>query len=272
MRLNRVEESAPLGTEFHFYPIGDVHRGSLSCDIGNFRRTVKTIAEDEYARWLGMGDLVESIAPDDKRWSPKGVEQAAKDQQEAISDWYVEALCEMLAPIMDKCWGIADGNHEDKFNARYFTNINKRVLHEFGRDDLYGEWACATNVRFEDENNHRCSLKVYQQHGWQAGRKDGAKVNSLEDLTGHIVGCDIYLVAHSHSRFIHPYTKLRFNRAWTDEEEYRCYGAHTGCFLKTYEKNVAGYGEKKGYPPVSIGTVKFNIRTTEKGVDIEGVI
>ena len=272
MRLNRVTERAPTGTEFHFVPLGDVHAGSLSCDYAHFLKVRQQIAEDEYARWIGMGDLVEAIAPDDKRWNPKGVEQGAKDEQEAIGDWYVEKLCDMVGPIMDKCWGLADGNHEDKFNARYFTNINKRVLHEFARDDLYGEWVCGTNVRFEDDNNHRCYLKVYQQHGWQAGRKDGAKVNSLADLTGQILGFDIYLVAHSHSRFIHPYAKLTANRAWNNEVAYDCYGAHTGAFLKTYQMNTAGYGEKKGYPPVSIGPVQFNITTSETGVKIRGLI
>uniref|UniRef100_A0A6M3KCI3 Calcineurin-like phosphoesterase n=1 Tax=viral metagenome TaxID=1070528 RepID=A0A6M3KCI3_9ZZZZ len=272
MRLNKVQETAPLGTTFRFVPLGDFHLGSLSCDEGTLRRTIQDIADDPLARWIGMGDLLESIAPDDKRWNPKAVLPEAKQEQAAIGDWYVEKLCSILDPIMDKCWGLCDGNHEDAFNKRYFTNINKRVLHEYGLEDLYGEWACATKVQFEDDNNHRRVLKFFQQHGWQAGRKKGAKINSLEDLCGYMEGCHIYLVAHSHERFVVPFTALGFNQQWTDFEVYDCYGAHTGSFLKTYQKDVVCYGEKRGYRPTSLGTVEFKVTTGQTGVKVRAVI
>lgn len=272
MEILRVLEKAKVGSTFRFVPIGDAHLGSLSSDVGHLRRTIDDIASDPMARWLGMGDLVESIAPDDKRWNPKAVESDAKDKQERIGDWYVNKVAEVFAPIMDKCWGMCDGNHEDRFGARYFTNLTLRVLEKFGKESLYGGWACATNVRFEDDNNHRCSLKVFNQHGWQAGRKDGALINSLEDLMGWMVGCDIYLVAHSHKRLMKVGTKLGFNQKWDNFEVYDTYAAHTGSFLKTYQKGVVGYGEKKGYPPTSLGPIEFRITTSEKGVKVVGLL
>lgn len=272
MRLNTVRESCSLGQRFVLYPLGDIHLGSANCDKKRLARTIESIKSNPNARWLGMGDIVESIAPDDKRWAPDDVDaDMTLLRQKEIADYYKDKIAELFAPIIDKCWGVCDGNHEDRFNSRYFTNLHKRVLQKLGREDLYGEWSCVTRVVFEDASNHRSALRVYQQHGWQAGRKKGAKVNNLDDLMGYIEGCHIYLVAHSHERIITTKTKLGTNPSFTDLKAYDAYGAHTGSYLRTYQLGKVGYAEKKSFPPTSLGGVWFNVTPTAKGVEIEGV-
>jgi len=283
MRLKKRREQCTLGQKFEFIPLGDAHMGSANCDRKRLDATIARIADNPDARWVGMGDLVESIAPDDFRWNPTDVAKdfTKPEQSVRIADTYVNRLATVLEPIMDKCWGINDGNHEDKFNKRYYTNINMRVLEKLGyaytnktgdtSSDLYGEWCSMTKVTFEDHNCHRSTLPIYQQHGWQAGRKKGGKVNGLDDLMGYIVGCRIYLVAHSHERIITTKTLLSASQKWDKLKAYDCYGAHTGSYLRTYELNKVGYGEQKSFPPTSIGPIYFNLTPTEKGVDIEGV-
>jgi len=283
VRLPKRRERCSMGQEFEFIPLGDAHMGSANCDRKRLDETIRRIADNPDARWVGMGDLVESIAPDDFRWNPKDIAQDIEqpDQAARISDVYVNRLAQVLEPIIDKCWSLNDGNHEDKFNTRYFTNINLRVLEKLGKtmvDDwgdtfspLYGEWCSMTRVTFEDKNHHRSTLPIYQQHGWQAGRKKGAKVNNLDDLMGYVVGCRIYLVAHSHERLMTTKTLLSANQKWDGLKAYDCYGAHTGSYLRTYQLNKVGYAEKKSFPPTSLGPISFNVTPTRDGVEIEGV-
>jgi hypothetical protein len=278
MRLLTRHEFYRPGQTFRFYPISDAHEGSSNSDTRALERTVGTVADDPDARCVFVGDLVESIAPDDKRWNVDDVDRDCTDWQARVADWYAAKLANRMRPVIDKCWCVTDGNHEERFNTKYFTNLNLRALEKLGKttDDgrdstLYGGWSCITRVVFEDGNQHRCSLKVYQQHGWQSGRKKGAKINGLDDLMGYVEGCHIYLVAHSHDRLLTTKTRLGTNPSFTNLRAYDAYGAHTGSFLRTYQLNKVGYGERKGYPPTSIGPIYFNVTPTTDGVVIEGV-
>jgi hypothetical protein len=264
--------------------------GSANCDYGDLAKTIRRIADDPQARWLGMGDMVESIAPDDPRWNPAdvtldldGLTRAEREEEKyhwlrRTGDWYVAKLAQTIAPIIDKCWGMNDGNHEDKFGAKYHTNLTLRVLEKLGKTDalgrdshLYGEWASITRVVFEDDNQHRRQLRVFQQHGWQAGRKDGAAINGLDDLMGWCEACHIYLVAHSHKRLMKTFTKLDTNPKFTALKAYDAFGAHTGSFLKTYQQDKVGYGERKGYRPNSFGPIEFRITPTKEGLKVRGI-
>jgi hypothetical protein len=278
LRLRTVTEPFSFGQVFELIPLGDSHLGSANCDIKALRKWVKRVEDNPDARWVGMGDLVESIAPDDPRWNPKDVDPAISlDDQAEIAIWYADKILEIFGSIMDKCWSLNDGNHEDKFNAKYHCNLYKSVCRQagipLGENQLYQEWASGTRIVFEDKHQHRRSLKIYQQHGWQSGRKDGAKINGLDDLIACHTGYDIYLVAHSHSRLLKTKASLTANNTFDDLEVPEVYAAHTASFLRTYQLNKVGYGEKKAYPATSIKPVRFTLTPTrDNGVEIEGTL
>ena len=277
MRLRTVRESYRAGQVFEFIPLGDSHLGSANSDEKALQKWIDRIHDNPLARWIGTGDLVESVAPDDPRWNPKDVNPDIdlKDQAE-IAMWYADKLLDTFGPIMEKCWSLNDGNHEDKFNARYRCNLYKQVCrqlgYQLGPNQLYQEWCSGTRVVFEDANHHRCSLKIYQQHGWQSGRKDGAKVNGLDDLIATQEGYDIYLVAHSHSRLLKTHSALVPIQTFDDIANHEVYAGHTASFLRTYQMNKVGYGEKKGFPSVSIKPIRFTLTPTQHGVEIEGTL
>jgi predicted phosphodiesterase len=261
------------GETYTLYPIGDVHLGSANCDKTLFDQTIKAIRNDTNARWIGMGDMVESIAPNDKRWDAGGVDGAIVNlaSQSRIGDVYVEKLSDKLKPIADKCIAYGDGNHERTFNAHYYTNLSVRVLDAIGRSDCYTEWACLTRIAFEGPNEERTALKVFHQHGWQGGRMDGAKVNESRRLMAY-VDADIYLTGHSHSKFIVPNTRLGVNPSWTKVVAQTAYVCHTGSYLRTLQQDHVGYAERAGYPPTTLGGVRFVLRPTRAGVEVEGIL
>mgnify|MGYP000898299958 CR=1 FL=1 len=282
MRLHTVRERCQLGQTLTLYPLGDVHFGSANCDVGLFLDTIQAIKDDPDARWIGVGDYCEWITVKDKRWHAGGIDTryVTLENVGRLGDHYVGLMGRFFAPIIDKCWGFGDGNHESKFCDENGTDLCTRILKEAGApgevvgDDwdspLYSGWAALTRVCFEDANRHRSAVRIYSSHGWQGGRMDGAKVNQMQRLLAWI-DADIYLHGHSHSRFIVPVDRLRTNHDFTAVKADRTYVAHTGSFLKTYQKDAVSYAERAGYPPTSLGTVRFHLTPTMKGVEIEGV-
>ncbi len=261
------------GQSFHLYPLGDVHFGSANCATDLFDAVIREIRDDPDALWIGMGDMIEAIAPNDKRWQAGGIDEKVVNlaSQDRIGDVYVEKMGDKLKPIAAKCVSYASGNHEQVFDTRYYTNLSVRIMQEAGiPSDRYADWAALVRLSFE-EGNHRNTLRVFHSHGWQAGRMDGAKVNEVSRLMSYI-DADIYLQGHSHARFVIPRSRMMVNQSWTKVTEQKVYVAHTGSFLKTFEQDAAGYAERAGYPPVSLGIVKFFLHPNQNhGVRIEAM-
>jgi hypothetical protein len=262
------------GQTWTLYPLGDVHYGSANCDTNLFDETIARIKHDSTALWLGIGDMIEAIAPNDKRWDAGGIDERVVNlaSQGRIGDVYVEKLATKLEPIADKCIGYSDGNHEDAFNRHYFTNISIRVLEALGKPDLYNGWAAITRLAFEHETRKcRTALRIFSQHGWQGGRMDGAKVNESRRLMAY-VDADIYLTGHSHSKFIVPNTRLSVNPTWTKVTAQTVHVAHCGSYLRTLQQDHVGYAERAGYPPTTLGGIRFTLAPHDNGVGVEGIL
>jgi len=256
------------------YPLGDIHLGSANCDKEALWKIIADIRANPDARWIGLGDYVEWITPKDKRWHAGGIDEQIINMAnlDRIGDAYVETISTILRPIMDKCWGMGKGNHEGTFEREHHTNLTQRILQECGASgDLYTGWAAITRVKFEDDNQHRSSIRIFHSHGWQAGRMAGAKVNQLDHLMGWIEGCRIYLQGHSHDCVVKKKTMLGTNPSFSKLVAYNAYGAHCGSYLRTYQQDATGYGEEKGFPPVPIGPPTFELTPTREGVKVRSI-
>jgi hypothetical protein len=275
MRLRTVQETYEPGQTFTLYPLGDVHLGSANCDKGAFFKLVDTIRADPTARWIGMGDYCEWITVQDPRWSGGGIDKAIiadPEELDLLGDRYVTKLATVLRPIMDKCWAMGEGNHETAFQKRHPFNLVKLVLKECGADpELYTGWASITKVRFADKNSHRTAISIYHSHGWQAGRLSGAKVNQLDHMGGWIDGCRLYLQGHSHDNVVKMKAKLEASSDHHKLRAFNSFGAHTSSFLRTYQQGTAAYGEQKGYPPVPIGGIWFQMHPQREGVKMRAI-
>jgi hypothetical protein len=273
MRLNTARIPFVTGDEFVLYPIGDIHFGSANCDVKLLDEVIAEVRENPKALWIGMGDAVESIAPNDKRWHAGGVDERVVSlaNQDRIGDVYVEKLAAKLRPIASQCIAYGDGNHEASFNKHYYTNLSVRVLDAIGRPDCYTEWSCLTRIVFGHATRDRSlPVRVFHSHGWQAGRQEGGKVNESRRLLAYIEA-DVYLSGHSHSKWVVPHTRLETDVRFTKLVAHEVYTAHTGSFLRTLQQDHVGYAESAGYPPTSTGVVKFVLKPEEDKVRISAV-
>ena len=275
MRLRNVKEIYVPGETYTLYALGDIHLGSSSCDKDALFDTIAEIRKNPNARWIGMGDYMEWISVQDKRWHGGGIDKtiiADPEQLDMLGDIYVDKISTILRPIMHQCWSMGEGNHETAFQKHHPFGLVKMILKACGADeDIYTGWAAITKVQFEDKDKHRTSISIFHSHGWQAGRLSGAKVNQLDHMGGWIDGCRIYLQGHSHDNVVKMKSKLEANNDHTKLRAFNSFGAHTSSFLRTYQQDACNYGEQKGYPPVPIGGLWFELHPTREGVKSRAV-
>lgn len=274
MRLLQRDILTELGQTWTLYPISDVHLGNVNTDVQAFDNVLAEIRRDPFALWIGNGDFIEAIAPNDKRWSFGGIDEKIVNLASAdrIADVYVSKLAAKLGhpDVSRKLISYSSGNHEQRFCSTTYSDVSQRVLHEIGRSDAWCDWAGLTKLNFKDKNNHHVPVRIFHAHGWQAGRTDGAKVNQSRSLMAWI-DADIYLQGHSHSKFVIPQTRLAADQAWTKLTARTVYVCHTGSFLRTMAEGHAGYAERAGYPPTTLGCIKFRLTPHKDRVDIEAV-
>jgi hypothetical protein len=210
--------------------------------------------------WLGMGDLVGAIAPSDPRFSIRDLDP--EEKVAALRNFrrnMVEDICTELFPIKDQCIGLLEGNHEKKFNDRYFADVHDDICialkNQYG--DLNLGYSAIIKWKFHRKPRAGNMIRIYAHHGAGGGRKKGAKVNRLNDLTGSFPNCHIYISAHVHDRICWTETALDV-REQVDElmEIPRAFGV-CGTFQETYARGSCSYAEMAQYPSTSLGVVSF---------------
>ncbi len=112
------------------WDITDAHMFSRACAMNLLRKTIKRIADDPYALWLGGGDQAEMIGIRDKRFDPETIDPSITVGDLAqLGKRMMEGVKKMFWPIRSKCLGLGKGNHEWAFE-KYNT-----------QSDLHG-WLC----------------------------------------------------------------------------------------------------------------------------------
>ena len=68
-----VTQALPKSGNASIYLAGDFHYGALTCSRSSIKQMVTAIAGEKDALLILMGDLIEAITPDDRRWQTTSV-------------------------------------------------------------------------------------------------------------------------------------------------------------------------------------------------------
>lgn len=281
MQLSRQRIVARRDTKtIKLHTLGDIHLGAAACDIEHFRRTVRAIADDPDAYWLGMGDMGDCIAPSDPRfsyagndWKHLGYLNGRPNPDNFAFEQY-ELVKRELAPIASKCIGIHEGNHEASFRKYYFVDIGRMLAKEF--DVPYLEYTALTRLDIEipqgPRGHHRVwTTTIFSEHGASGGGTQGNAVNAIL-RRGNEFEAQVFLKGHVHIKGQARKSTL----AWGGKQ-YRKQDrvfVLTGTYLKGYVVNELTYGERQAYAPNEIGgmVVLFDIKGERiHAVDAEAV-
>ncbi len=187
-------------------------------------KKIKTIKDDPKALWVGGGDYGGLILPGDPRWQgEEGDFPVAR-----MPDWYVDTVTDMLYPIRDKCVGFGVGNHEITVMKKWHRGVAAEVANNLSMTHMYlgvRGWAI---IRFHNKSRKTWhTLKIYQYHGWSAGRGRGRKSTQAEKDLGSW-DADIFLVGHDHAPDVQIwYTESLYKpsrgKKWKVRQTPRCF-------------------------------------------------
>ena len=216
------------------YVISDTHIGHRNSNLKLLRKHIDLIKETQ-APWLHLGDWVDAISPDDRRFS-------IEDHRDSVVASY-DISEDMFKPIMQQNIAILRGNHGSKWSKREGDELRRMAKRH---NIQYLGYCGFVTVKLKGK-----SYKIWLHHGAGGGRKRGAKTIRLNDWS-QFVEADLYLQGHTHTYVAFPDTKLT-----TSKKRLRWYANAPG-YIDSYTGHD-NYVEEFGLPPQPPGMMKITL-------------
>lgn len=253
-----VTDRGSKSDEFTLYPIGDIHLGAKACDVPALARTVERVRADRNARWIGMGDYAEHITISDKRFDLKTIDPRYLPELDDLPAACVRDLVGILSPIRDKCLGLVVGNHEESLRLRNSHNVHGALCVALGAANL--GYDSIVRWTFKRSSHAAATIKILASHGTIAGRRNGGKVNRMEDVASNF-DVDVALFGHGHSQLAAERIELSVPSSGRMRlQEKKKVFMMTGTYRRNHTEGTLDYGEKAGFAPVPIGSPRIRIR------------
>lgn len=163
------------GKFLRLYFIGDSHIGSNACNEAAVSKLANIIYQDTYGLAVGLGDYIEAISYQDKRFDPAELAQPIAPEH-LQNPFYEQALrfVKLMEPTRGKWLCFLSGNHEER--AMHYTNFNPLpIIAERLGAPYHGESDCGGWVRLRlwDGDKQRNALDLFLSHGAGGGELRG---------------------------------------------------------------------------------------------------
>jgi len=263
----------PLQLNCDIALLGDTHLGTVFCNELAIAGAIDWIASKPNRYFCFMGDAIEAIVPDDKRFQADAVSEPFPERQ-------AKYVVKMFWPIRKKGLVWLLGNHEERL--KHIANYARYIADGLGIP--YGTWAAKVLVR----GKHRSYFKMFLKHSIRSSltsmakdydqRLANMKATLKMQLREHAGDCMLMAVGHAHRILVaDPIRKMVMMsdeehkqlqqqylvpHEWGEEyidHDLRWYGV-TGSFLKQYVEGLDGYAERAGYDPLEIGYLVAEVR------------
>ena len=232
------EVQLPDEKELFLHALSDVHvesptfrKKAFEAKLTELRRSPKN------HRILLLGDMCDAAIA-----SSKGFHHGARTPEDALHD-----LLAYFKPLADRIDLIMPGNHEARIERVAGLSFTKVLAAQLGRPECFR--AGPTLVRYcakqapshKGTNMYKVDAKIFCHHVHGGGARPGSSINRIEDLAKTVPDADVYLMGHTHRRFVN---QDAIYCGWPLREHRRTF-INTG----TYEGHEM-YGQEKGLPPL----------------------
>lgn len=268
-----------LDADHDLYLAGDMHEGARALASEELGAFIEDIVSNQRGRFIGMGDYVEAILVDDRRFDLDTV-----DVELSRPLRQYKSIKGKLLPIKEKTLLLIQGNH-DYHIARKYGNF---------LEEWCGEWnipyGTFTSVLQVCDKQDRQLYKIFLWHGRgsmksridDAGERRHVLERALKrKLYLKMSDCLIMTMAHTHrlivkppetslALFSHPpSTSGQRLKSWYEGTESSRHGyinpsgrwyVNTGGFLRMYVEGISTYNEIFDSDPLEIGYIKIFCR------------
>ena len=266
MRL--LEGEIPSNAEIALF--GDTHWGNLQMSDSGFEQTREWIMAERNRRFVFMGDAIEAITTDDKRYQDDTTREPIPLRQ-------LSTFVKICKPIRKRGLAWLGGNHE--FKLQRFGDIGAEMARNMAIP--YGGAACKLLLR----DKRGPIAKLYLCHPSRFTINSHAKdfeqrrANMQASVKRFLVDkagdCVVMALGHTHRLMVvQPSPKLvifddgrRLKQEYLDGDNSmphyidpdRRYYLNTGSYLRTMLLGHDGYAERAGLDPVELGFVVLSI-------------
>ncbi len=235
-----------LPTDFEsieIVPIGDTHVGDEFFDRQLLEDVVQFVLEKENRFVILNGDLINNA-----------IKTSVSDiyEEELSPEIQVFRIVEILKPIKDRILAMGTGNHEERTLRLTGIDPSRYIAVRLGIEERYSKNSFVLFVKVGTSHTStktRLKQQVYSIfcfHGYGGGKKNGSKLNNLNDADKIIANADLYVMGHTHTS-IH-----NSMRVFEVDEQNMALREKTKYFLlhNAYLK-FGGYGLRQGFAPAS---------------------
>ena len=253
---------------FHFYPIGDIHLGSIHCSEVAIRGQLDKIAQEKNSYIIGMGDYCDSILKNDPRFDIEGL--APWVEKGNIIESQRKRVVDLFAPVVKKTLVMLTGNHEEEEHLRFQNDVTRNICSDL--DISYGGYSCFLILRFMRSDKLTRQYIIHAWHGAGSAQTEGARLMRLMRLVNEIQA-HVYLMGHLHAMTQHTPDRLIYQNGRV--KSLKLAATITGSWLRAYtqphkgEKLNPSYAEIKGYKPSRIGCPIIHIHPDSDTFTIE---
>lgn len=275
--------SKRLPVSHQIFIFGDTHIGSSAVHYEGINKLKREILSKENNYAIHLGDAIEAITVDDKRFNTETATEPIPIQQ-------AYRFMEIFKPLKDRMLVQLAGNHELKLHR--VGNITRDIIcKQLGIP--YGTYQSRLTIL---DGRGRQQYKMFLTHGF--GSIGSVADDPIRRLSNHRLtlkrklqpfsgDCVISAMGHCHKLIVAEpekelfltddgdeikahYTKPSQHEAYIDPNLrwYCC----TGSFLKLYGPlGTTTYSEIAGYPPVELGYIKVIVEDRQI-VSVEKVV
>lgn len=195
--MERIEREIPSNCEIVF--LGDTHGGSLLTHYKGIQRVIDYIGAHKSCYWIHLGDWIEAIATDDKRFNMQTL------RGQSIPHDQADEMIELFQPIKHR--GICGlmGNHELKLHR--ITNLAQYICRNL--QIPYG----TTESRIIFHHRNRWLFNVFVTHRIKLLRSQAkdfiqaeANVRAAlkQQLYKRMGDCAVMIAGHAHQLIVIP--------------------------------------------------------------------
>lgn len=228
--------------------INDVHVGHRDVDYKKFENDIKTIRDNENHYWIGGGDYCEFFNRRDKRHSADNETDFCHGKTDIVQA-QIDYFCDMIRPIMPKCLGIVEGNHENSMMVTYERDVTYEMLRMLDPgNQLFLGIAGFINLSFSFNDKRRRNVAIFCHHGYGGGVLKGGHALALERVFMWY-DCDVALLGHRHIRM--DIENIYQRPCGNGSQSQIRLAAFGGAYKSQNEENIPdrSWETKRGFPP-----------------------
>jgi hypothetical protein len=217
-----------------------------------------------------MGDFGDYIDEADRRYHAGHIDPAVVGNELGIVDNTVFEVARLASPVIEKCVGVLDGNHEHVANSKHNgTNVTVRWLHELNANHLYCGSAAMLRIMFEDRNGHTSWVGLNLHHGRRIAKSKATLLNNY--IAKLKYWPDTHIIARGHCHFYgyDQESRIHVNNSWTTLKDEIVYATLTGGYLRGYMEDGGSYVEDMDLDPMDIGCQRMNLIPSRYGMKIQ---